>query len=127
MIGWFIQKQYVGRTRELPSKSQSSPLSAAQLRDRLRARRLCIEAKTLQDSVDSRRERIPTFAVEPLEITVVPCKHLGSRALAGFSQLVCLFGERMLEGEKVGKFSGSGFPNGGRSTEIAVLLQERDS
>jgi hypothetical protein len=126
VIGWFVEKQNIRGTYQLPCQSESSTLSTAQLLDRLSASLFGIKAKTLKHCVHSRSEGISAFPVKTLEIPIVSRQQLWGRGFSDFSQHSPLFRQRALEREQIGKFSSTGFPYGLSTAEIAMLFQESE-
>ena len=123
MVRRLVEQKHVGRAYQLSRQTESSALPAAQLSERLRARLLRIESKSLQHGVDTRRERVAAFAIESLEISIVPRQHLGDAASPTLTA-VALLRERVLEREQIGELSGARFPDRFRAAEVAMLLEQ---
>src|SRR6185312_50489 len=67
----FVQEQHVRWTHELSSKTESTSLTTAQMRNELRPRLRWVEAEAMQDGINARRYGIAAFALEPLEVLAV--------------------------------------------------------
>src|ERR1700738_2840632 len=125
VISRFIEQQNVGRAHQLPRQAKSSAFAAAQLLQRLGARFLRIEPKTLKHRVHPWGKRIPSLAIESLEIPVVPRQHLRGSGLPDLCEPTALLREGVLERQQVREFSRSRLPDSLCATEIAKLLQKR--
>ena len=76
MIRWFIQKQDIGPTHEMPRESKPSALTTTQLFERLSTCFFRIETEPLQHGVHSRSESVATLAIEPFEVAIIVGEHL---------------------------------------------------
>jgi hypothetical protein len=91
MIRRLVEKQDIGSAHQLARQPEPAALSTAQLLERLCSRFLRIKAESLQHRVHSGSEGISPFPVEPLEVAIVPAKHLRRSGLTNFCQHVGLF------------------------------------
>src|SRR3954469_2660503 len=123
MIGRLVEEQHVGCTYQLPGETKPASFPAAKVGEWLSTGFLCIESKSLQNSIHPRGESVPSFAIKSLEVLVVLCQKLRRCSLSDFGENIGLLCERVLQRKEIGKFSGACFPNGFGSSEVTMLLQ----
>ena len=124
VIRRLVEQKDVGRAHQLSCQAESSAFATAQLLQRLCARFLRIEPKTLKHCVYPWGKRVASLAIESFEIAVVPRQHLRGSGLPDLRELPALLRQRVFEREKIREFSRSRFPDSLRPTEIAMLLEE---
>ena len=127
VVGGLVEQEHVGGRHELLGETEPSPLAAAQLVQRASARLVGVEAEAVEHRVDAGGDRVAALAIEALEIAVVPGQHLRGAAVARLRQGRGLFRQRVLEREQLAEGAGGGLPDRGGTTEIPVLLHDRDS
>ena len=122
VIRGFVEQQDLRGADELSRQAKPSAFTATQRRHRCRPRLLRIETESMEDGIDTGRNRVAALALEPLEVTAITIERRFRRVRA---QRRRLLDQRKLEFQQLRELAGRRFPDGGGRPEVAVLLEQR--
>src|SRR5450759_4665288 len=127
VIRWFVQKQDFCGTYQLPRQAKPSAFTTTQLFERLSARFFRIESQPLQHGIHPWSESVSAFAIESLEVAIIPAEHLRCSRFTHLREEVGLFSKGALQREQIGEFPCASFPHRLGSAEVAMLLEESEA